>query len=384
MSHKRTRSATSKASTIDSSITRSTVSSLGRNSDDGGTNSESNRKARGKSPTSPGGSREGGTSPYGAGGAKRKPVPRDDLNESEWDLSAKLELARKNSESAARNLMSDEGEEAEVALGSFSSHLLNRGLALSLTRCLFCSSSLQTSASLPDLRLLQLPRWNRPRRPLRQGSPRQVLFAFETRLQRSRRRPSSNPRRTSSLTPTFVLSLLPSLKVSRHPSSLEHSPQSNRNVPSALAVQLPLLQQQSPPPSLSPPRTLDALLKPPSGTVSAPPTPKSDSCLASRAIDESATNGGKLDHPSLPVQLPPPPQLFLPYQSPKTLQTRHVRPRRRRGEIEQSRWRLLRQRWARNRNERRRKFRGRLFFLGLVETRSGMDRRRTWLGRIRA
>lgn len=46
-------------------------------------------------------------------------MPREEdlpVNESEWDLSQKLELARKNSESAARNVMSDE-EEAEMALG---------------------------------------------------------------------------------------------------------------------------------------------------------------------------------------------------------------------------------------------------------------------------
>lgn len=248
---------------------------------------------------------------------------------------------------------------------------------------------MQTSLimSFDPLRSLLPPQLRRnPRpRPLLQDSPQPARYASETRLPPSRRPPSSNLHQSSSPASSFDHSPLPSLEVSHPPTSLELSPhQSNRSVPSVLVVQLPPLQQQSAPLSLSTPSTLEELSKPPSDMVSAPLTPKSDSCRANQAIDGSATNGGKLDHPSLPVQLLAPPQLSLLYQSPKTLLILLARRPRPRGGIEPSRWRSLPRRWARGRNERRRtSLRGRPFFLGQVETLSGTDRRKTWLGRIR-
>lgn len=130
-SHKRSRSANSKTSTMSSSLTQSTVSSFGRTSDEGGGNGGIGSGGVGDAR-----SRSGSLSPYhekrasttSTASSSRKPVPMEGLlNDSEWDLSQKLELARKNSVvagSSAREMRReksmDKERSSEFAMLSFS------------------------------------------------------------------------------------------------------------------------------------------------------------------------------------------------------------------------------------------------------------------------
>lgn len=114
VTHKRSRSNTSKSSTINSSTTRSTMSSFTTYSD--------LPPSTEKSPTS----RSGSTSPF----SFRKPVPNEDFNGSEEELTGRLELARKNGQNMVqldsqkpleqpKELNEERAEPDRQALGQF-------------------------------------------------------------------------------------------------------------------------------------------------------------------------------------------------------------------------------------------------------------------------
>lgn len=161
-SHKRSRSANSKTSTMSSSLTQSTVSSFGRTSDEGGGDGGIGSGGGGVGDAR---SRSGSLSPYhekrasttSTASSSRKPVPMEGLlNDSEWDLSQKLELARKNSVvagSSAREMRReksmDKERSSEFAMLSFS--FPNSSLGIFCLQyeecCAFLSSNAHHTAS---------------------------------------------------------------------------------------------------------------------------------------------------------------------------------------------------------------------------------------------